>query len=192
MSNYLAIATVTAAFGRMIGEALARVDRPSAKPRVRFGPPQPDPKFVGCSLFLYGVTPNAVRGNEGLPAPAAAAVQRSRAVLDLKYLLTFAGDEKTLEPQRFLGAVVSALQAQPVLPRDAITHVIESLDYLRGSDLDQAPDDIRLAQAPLDLAVLAELWESFSPARYRLAIAYTATAVTIEAQGPSSGVGSIS
>ncbi|MDQ6942458.1 MAG: DUF4255 domain-containing protein [Candidatus Eremiobacteraeota bacterium] len=187
MSNYLAVATVTAAFGRMIGEALARVDRPSAKPRVRFGPPQPDPKFVGCSLFLYGVAPNAVRRNEVLPAPTAArsALDRSRAVLDLNYLLTFAGDEKTLEPQRFLGAVVSALQAQPVLPRDAITQVIESLDYLRGSDLDQAPDDIRLAQAPLDLAVLAELWESVSPARYRLAIAYTATAVTIEAQGNS-------
>jgi hypothetical protein len=167
----------------MIGEALARVDRPSAKPRVRFGPPQPDRQFVGCSLFLYGVSPNAARRNEGLPAPTAPGpgAERSRAVLDAKYLLTFAGDEKTLEPQRFLGAVVSALQAQPIVPRDTIKQVIESLDYLRGSDLDQAPDDVRLAQAPLDLAVLAELWESVSPAPYRLVVAYTATPVVIDA-----------
>ncbi len=91
MSNYLAIATVTAVFGDMIGKALARIPNPSGIPRVRFGPPQPDPQFVGCSLFLYGVSLQA-------------AVRRNAAVVDANYLLTFAGDEETLEPQRFLGA----------------------------------------------------------------------------------------
>ena len=175
MSNYLAIATVTAVFGRMIGDALDQVPTPSGIPRVRFGPPRPDPQFVGCSLYLYGMSQNALRRNDGRP----------RTVLDANYLLTFAGDEETLEPQRFLGAVISTVQAQPIVPRDAIKRTIESLDFLQGSDLDQEPDQIRFAQAPLDLALLAELWESFSPAAYGLSITYTAASITIDANaGP--------
>jgi hypothetical protein len=182
MSNYLALATVTATLGRMIGEALEQIPHPSGIPRVRFGPPQADPQHLGCSVFLYRVSVNPFRRNEDLPTRTAAGtlVERPRAVLDADYLLTFAGDEKTLEPQRFLGAVVSALQMQPMLPRDTIKRTIAGLDFLRNSDLDQDGGHVRLAPGMIDHQSMAQLWNTFPQVPYNVSIVYTASAIVIQ------------
>jgi hypothetical protein len=182
MSNYLALAAVTAALGRMIGEALEQIPHPSGIPRVRFGPPLSDPQHLGCSVFLYRVAVNPFRRNEDLTTRSASGVlvQRPRAVLDADYLLTFAGDEKTLEPQRFLGAVVSALQAQPLIPRDTIKRTIAGLDYLRDSDLDREPGHVRLAPGMIDHQSMAQLWNTFPQVPYNVSVVYTASAIVIE------------
>jgi hypothetical protein len=182
MSNFLALATVTATLGRMIGEALEQIPQPSGIPRVRFGPPQSDPQHLGCTVFLYRVSVNPFRRNEDLPTRNAGGtlVERPRAVLDADYLLTFAGDEKTLEPQRFLGAVVSALQAQPVIPRDTIKRTIAGLDYLHDSDLDQDAGLVRLAPGMIDHQSMAQLWNTFPQVSYNVSIVYTASAIVIQ------------
>lgn len=182
MSNYLALAAVTATLGRMIGEALEQIPHPSGIPRVRFGPPQADPQHLGCTVFLYRVSVNPFRRNEDLPTRTAAGalVERPRAVLDADYLLTFAGDEKTLEPQRFLGAVVSALQLQPMIPRDAVKRTIAGLDFLRTSDLDQDAGHVRLAPGMIDHQSMAQLWNTFPQVPYNVSIVYTASAIVIE------------
>jgi hypothetical protein len=182
MSNYLALAAVTATLGRMIGEALEQIPDPSGIPRVRFGPPQADPQHLGCSVFLYRVSVNPFRRNEDLPTrnAAGALVDRPRAVLDADYLLTFSGDEKTLEPLRFLGAVVSALQAQPVIPRDAIKRAIAGFDFLRDSDLDEDAGLIRLTPGVIDHQSMAQLWNTFPQVPYNVSIVYTASAIVIQ------------
>ncbi len=182
MSNYLALATVTATFGRLIGEALEQIPHPSGIPRVRFGPPRADAQDVGCTLSLYRVSVNAFRRDGDLPTrnAAGALVERPRAVLDADYLLTFAGDEKTLEPQRFLGVVVSALQMQPIIPRDAIKRTIADLDFLRSSDLDQDTGHIRLAPGMIDHQSMAQLWNTFPEVPYNVSIVYTASAIVIQ------------
>ena len=181
MSNYLALATVTATFGGMIGEALEQIAKPSGIPRVRFGPPLSDPQEVGCSIFLYRVSVNPFLRNDDVPTRSGdgTLTQQPRAVVDADYLLTFAGDETTLEPQRFLGAVVSALHAQPVIARDLIKRTIAGRSDLTGSDLDQG-DLVRVTPRTMDHQSMARLWSTFSQIPYKVSIVYTASPIVIE------------
>jgi hypothetical protein len=183
MSNYLALASVTAAFGRIIAEALERVPEPSGIPRVRFGTPQNDPQFIGCTLFVYRISVNAFRRNEDLPVrdEDGLYVERPAVALDAEYILTFFGEETTLEPQRFLGSVVSAVHARPVLSRDEIQRMTEATPYLRGSDLGTSLHRVRLAPTALDHHAMTQVWGTFPQIPYRISVAYTASTITIDA-----------
>jgi hypothetical protein len=182
VSNYLALATVTATVGRLVGEALERVPNPSGIPRVRFGAPQADPQYVGCSIFMYRVVMNPFRRNEDLATrdDTGRFVERPRIALDVDYLFTFAGDESTLEPQRFLGSVVSALQTQPFLARDAIRRTIAASSYLKGSDLDLDAGQIRLSPRDVDQQSMSQLWNTFPQVPYNVSVVYTASAILIQ------------
>ena len=186
MSNSLAIATVTATVARLVGQALETVNDPSGIPRVRFGPPQVDPQSVGCTIFLYRIVTNAFRRNEMLQTrnDDGAFVERPRAALDADYLFTFSGEEATLEPQRFLGAVVAAFQATPVLDREEIRRAIAGTSYLRGSDLDKGPSHVRFTPHDIDQHTMGQLWNTFPQVPYSLSIVYTASAILIDAQVP--------
>jgi Pvc16 N-terminal domain len=184
VSNYLALATVTATLARLVGEALEQIPNPSGIPRVRLGPPQADPQDVGCTIFMYRVVTNAFRRNDDLATrdDTGGFVQRPRATVDADYLLTFAGDEATLEPQRFLGSVITAIQAQPFLGRDAIRRTIAAGSFLKGSDADQQLDHIRLAPRDLDQHTMAQLWNTFPQVPYNLSVVYTASTILLDAQ----------
>jgi len=184
VSNYLALATVSATVGRVVGEALEQIANPSGIPRVRFGPPQVDAQYVGCTIFLYRVVTNPYRRNDDLPLrnDGGGFVKRPRATLDADYLFTFAGEEATLEPQRFLGSVVSALHAQPFLARDAIRRTIAASSYLKGSDLDAQIDHIRLTPHGIDQQTMGQLWMSFPQVPYNVSVVYTASAILLDAQ----------
>jgi hypothetical protein len=139
----------------------------------------------GVNIFLYQVTPNPSWRNADLPtrAGSGALVQRPRAALDLHYILTHYGNEETLEPQRLLGSVVSALHTEPVLTRRAIRETIQNQpfsDFLGDSDLDDEVELVKFTPSVMSLEDLSKLWSVFFQAPYNLSVAYQATVVFIE------------
>lgn len=182
MSNALAIATVTTALAQIARTAaqsvVAAADvlterppaSPGAAPRVR--------------LFLYQVTPNAALQNDQLPLRSAdgAAVKRPTVALDLHYLLAFQGNENELEPQRMLGAVVRDLNEKPVLMRQMIIDAVASQTFLTGSNLADAPEQVKFTPLPMSMDELSKLWSVFFQTPYALSVAYRATVVLIESE----------
>jgi len=181
MSNFLAIATVTAALKVRVENAAA-TEVSGAK--VRMGrpesPPNSDPVI---DLFLYQVTPNGALRNDDLPTRRAdgTVLQRPRAALDLHYLFSFRGDESVLEPQRLLATTIRTLHAKPVLDDGAIAAGVAFLPtVLPPSDLAQAIESVKLTPLPLSLEELSKLWSVFFQVPYNLSVAYQATVVVIE------------
>src|SRR5262245_42017018 len=146
MSNYLAIATVTATLqtllidaAAVVDEATVSVDRPTANNRNNTS---------AINVFLYQVNPNAAYRNVDLPTRRGNGdlVHRPQAALTLHYLLSFLGDDRNLEPQRLLGAAVRQLHAHPVLTNHDIVTTINNPPYdtiLPASNLAEQLDLIR-------------------------------------------------
>lgn len=189
MSNFLGIATVTAAFGQFLQDAIesavAGADVSTVRPDVTTdGVPD-----VGVNLYLYQVVPNPTFRNVDLPTRRSdgSLSQRPQIALDLNYLLTFFGDESQLEPHRLLGSVISALHSTPMLTRDTITRVIDAAvaadpaHYLADSDLAEQVESIRFSPLSLTLEELSQLWSSFFQTAYTLSIAYQVSVVLLEA-----------
>ncbi|MFZ4859039.1 MAG: DUF4255 domain-containing protein [Desulfuromonadaceae bacterium] len=184
MSNYLAIATVTAALEQLVRTAAQAVVHGS---QVLTG--RPDPNATPghrIHLFLYQVLPNGAMRNNDLPArsPDGTVVKRPTVALDLHYLLAFYGSDTELEAQRMLGAVVRDLHAKPLLTRSMIQSVIKSQTFLTGSNLADAVEQIRFTPLPLSLEEMSKLWSVFFQAPYALSVAYQSTAVLIESEEP--------
>jgi Pvc16 N-terminal domain len=186
MSNHLAIATVSAALGRLLQGALDQ-DVPGARvSHDRPGGPNDDQRR-GVNIFLFQATPNAALRNLDLPQRNAGGgfVSRPTAALDLHYLLTFYGDAPSFEPERVLGSVARRLHEQPVLDRALITATVEdaqNLPVIGESDLASAPELVRFAPTPLNLEELSKLWSILFQTAYRLSSAYRGTVVQIEAR----------
>jgi hypothetical protein len=184
MSNYMAIATVTA--------ALQQILQPAVKQAVggaSFGFSRPtadgSPKTPQVNVFLYQVTPNAAYRNRQVPGrrPDGTLVQRPMAALDLHYLFTFHGDDTQLEPQRLLGAVVTALENQPLLTPDNITSATNSTSqfpFLANSGLDQQVERIKFTPTALTIEEFSKLWSAFFQVEYSLSVAYQASVVLME------------
>lgn len=186
MSNHLAVATVTASLRRMLQGVIAADVTGATVTTVRptdtgAGLPQ-----TGVNLFLYLVTPNAEARNLDLPVRRSdgSVLQRPQAALDLHYLLSFYGDQGTLEPQRLLGSVVSALHARPLLTRDMIGDTLAdpAFSFLAGADLAAEPDIVRLSPLAYGLQELVQLWTGpFQKGEYTLSVAYRASVVLLTA-----------
>jgi hypothetical protein len=205
MSNYLAIATVTAVLRDMLQEA-AGAAVPGATVTTRRPEAVNDggQNKPGVNIFLYRVTPNAAWRNTDIEirrpdpkAPKDSAWQRvekrPQVPLNLSYLFSFYGNELELEPQRLLGSVVSAIHAHPRLAPEAIRTTVENTGHLRRPDLDpQSYLDFQVAQienvklTPIDLNLeeLSKLWSVFFQVPYALSVAYEAAAVLIEPGEP--------
>jgi hypothetical protein len=185
MSNFLAIATVTAALSQSL-QAAVGPDVPGAtvttlRPDGGGGMPP-----TGANLFLYQVTPNAAWNNMDLPTRRSGGdlIQRPQAALDLHYLLTFYGAEAQLEPQRVLGSVVRAMHARPVLTREIIRQTIAkpAFGFLTSSNLADAVELVKFTPLPLSLEELSKLWSVYFQTPYSLSIAYQGTVVLIESE----------
>ncbi len=185
MSNYLAIATVTATLREIVQEAAL-----AAIPGAYVTLHRPEhmntnaPEQAGINLFLYQVIPNTALSNVDLPTRNVdgTLIQRPQAALDLYYLLSFQGSELMQEPQRLLGSTISALHANPILTADIISSTIEKTSYLAQSDLATQIERIKLAPLNLNLEELAKLWSVFYQIPYILSVAYYVSVVLIEAQ----------
>jgi hypothetical protein len=185
MSNYLAIATVTAALQRIL-QAAIQFDVEGARVTTlrpdRLGQGTPD---KGVNLYLYQVERNGVwQSNADLKSRSRKGEngKKNHTALDLNYMISVYGSEVELEPQRLLGSVVGTLSDCGVLNADTIRETIRdpNYTYLADSDLGDRLEDLRFV--PLDLSVedLSKIWSVFFQTPYTLSIAYQATAVTIE------------
>jgi hypothetical protein len=184
MSNYLAIATVTATLRRNL-QAAIDVDVPGST--VGTGRPDGTDNGVpesGVNLFLYQVTSNPGWRNADLPTRDSdgSLDRRPQVALDLHYLLSFHGDESKLEPQRLLGSAARTLQAHPVLTRETIQDTLEDplFSFLAGSDLADSVESVKFTPSFLSLEELSKLWSVFPQTPYVLSVGYQGTVVLIE------------
>jgi hypothetical protein len=186
MSNYLAVATVTATLSRVL-QAAVGADVPGATVTTA----RPDTASNGTpaaavNLYLFQISPNAAWRNADVPTrrPDGSLVQRPQVALDLHYLLTFLGDETQLEPQRLLGSAVRTLHARPLLTRQAIRDTIAdpTFGFLAPSDLGEDVELVKCSPLPLNLEELSKLWSVFFQTPYALSVAYLATVVLIESE----------
>jgi len=193
VSNFLAIATVTAAVRQVLFDAVSK-DVPGAMVEVshtRPGGDSPATPDTGVNVYLYGVSPNAALRNDDLPTRSQSGrlAQRPRAALDLHYLLTFYGDDTALETQRLLGSVARTLHAAPTLPRAKLTEVIGANAFLKGSDMADAVEAVRFTPLSLSLDDLSKLWSVLFQTPYALSAVYQASVVLIEStQTPEPGL----
>jgi len=183
VSNWLAVATVTATLRQLVQPA-AQQAVPGAQVRTL----RPDLMFAdratsGVNLFLYRVQPNATFRNADLATRRSdgTPITRPQAALELSYLVSFFGSDETLEPQRLLGATVATLHAWPVLSADMIAAAIAAEPtYLSGSDLAQQVARVHLGLSALANDELARLWTAFPSVPLHLSVAYQAAAVLVE------------
>ena len=184
MSNFLAIATVTASLQSLLQDAL-NVDVPGATVTV-VRPDGSDNGLpgVGVNIYLYQVTPNNAWRNTDLVTRSSDGrlVNRPRVALDLHYLLTFYGADEQFEPQRVLGSVARTLHTQPVLAREVIQDAVAATPVLVNSDLAQEVELVKFMPLSLSLEELSKLWSVFFQTPYTLSMAYLATTVLIEAE----------
>jgi hypothetical protein len=185
MSNYLAIATVTATLQKILQSVVQEDVEGSRITTIRpdgLGRGTPE---TGVNLYLYQVTPVNWR-NADLPTrrTTGEVVKRPQIALDLNYILTFYGNEVELEPQRLLGSVVRTLHARPVLTQEIIEDTIadSTFRYLRESNLFQQVELVKLMPLHLSTEDLSKIWSVFFQTPYALSIAYQATAVLIESE----------
>ena len=184
MSNYLAIANVTAGLVQLLQDKVAQ-DVPgatvtNARPEGN-GAGLPN---IGVNLYLYQVTPNPHWRNEDLPTrdDQGHLRQRPRLALDLHYLLTFYGDEGQLEPQRVLGSAARTLHDQPVLTRSLIQDSQAAVPFLAASNLADENELVRFTPLVLSLEELSKLWSVFFQIPYTLSMCYQATLVFLESE----------
>lgn len=187
MSNYKALATVTATLSKLVQEAInsqigaQQMNNPTVS---HLRPDASGLPTTGVNIFLYQVTTNPAWRNVDLPARNADGqlVTRPRVALDLHYLLSFYGSDTTLEPQQLLGQTVSALHAKPVLTRTQVKQAIEDVAnlYLDKSDLADEVELVKFTPLPLSLEELSKLWSVFFQTQYTLSIAYHATVVLLD------------
>lgn len=180
MSNFLAIATVTAALQQVL---LTPVTNAVASASVGFN--RPDPSNLTTPLvniYLYQIAPNAAYRNADLPTRRSdgSLSQRPQAAFDLHYLFTFHGNDSQLEPQRLLGAVVTALHAQPLLSQSNINSAVTSFGFLAGSGLESQVERIKFTPMALSLEEFSKVWSVFFQVEYSLSAAYQASVVLME------------
>lgn len=180
MSNFLAIATVTAALQQLltdpvsqaVGGALVGFSRPDASASTT----------PLVNIFLYQITPNSAYRNADLPTRRSdgSLSRRPQAAFDLHYLFTFHGNDAQLEPQRLMGAVATALHAQPLLSTDNINSAVTNFGFLAGSQLESQVERIRFTPTALSLEEFSKLWSVFFQVEYSLSAAYQASVVLME------------
>src|SRR5947209_1047082 len=171
MSNFLAIATVTAALQRILQLSLEQDVTGATVVTTRPGDTAGANPQHGLSLFLYQVTPNAAFRNSDLPTRrsdgSSVVLNRPRAAIDLHYLLIFYGDESQLEPQRMLGSVIRVMHAQPILSPDiirsttgsaAVGGTTSSFGFLANSNLADQIEQVRFTPINMSLEELSKVW----------------------------------
>jgi len=186
MSNPLAVATVTASLAQHISSFISD-GRPLQIPgaRVTFLNPSSEQLQTGEStvnIFLFRVNRNASLNNNDLPTRSGGAgfMNRPSAAVDLDYLVTFFGDDRELAPQRLLGSVVSGLHAEPVLGRKLIQDTIDATPWLKGSDLADQVESVKVTQAMVEPDLMVRFWTELIKSDYQLSVFYHASVVLLD------------
>lgn len=197
MSNSLAVATVTAAFGNHLARFIDDPDLPGSRDK----PDRPASIVPGArvttlhpgtaslrdgdplvNLYLFRVTRNPFEANHDLPTRAAGgrALASPTARLDLDYMITFFGDDTRLETHRLLGGVVAGLHAAPALDQALVQATIAHTPWLAGSTLGERAAPITIMPMSLPPDAMARLWSEFVNQPYQLTVLYTVSAIGLE------------
>jgi hypothetical protein len=186
MSNFLAVAAVTATLRRALQSVVAQDVSGATATSVRPDGGDRALPAPGVNIFLYQVTPHADWSANDLPVRRSDGTvqQLPAAALDLHYLLSFHGDDSLLETHRLLGSVTRTLHARPIITRQMVLDTITdpTFSYLAASDLADAIDLVRLVPLGLSLDEIFHLWSGlFAQTQYYLSVAYRASAVLLTA-----------
>jgi Pvc16 N-terminal domain len=194
MSNYFAIATVTATIRNILTNGIRDdiddidVDVTSQPPDI--GLEQPADRL---NIFLYSIVPNIGYSNLDLPSRSPGTgqlIQRQHLGLNLYYLLTaYARDNKELNSQRILGSAMIILNEKSMLTRNLINDALGASPEIVGSDLVDQVDIVKISLNPISSDELSRLWSSFFRANYRTSVSYQATVVLLDSarQQPKPG-----
>ncbi|NJR53129.1 MAG: DUF4255 domain-containing protein [Leptolyngbyaceae cyanobacterium CSU_1_3] len=191
MSNYLAIATVTATLRHLI-QSVIQVDVAGARvTTVRpdtSGSGTPD---VGVNIFLYQAVPSLAWRNSDLRPrrPKGELTKQAQAGIDLYYLFSFHGNEVELEPQRLLGSTIRTLVDQPILTPELIRETMNNstLDFLSRSDLADQIERVTFTPVSMNTDDLSKIWSVFLQTPYVLSFAYQGSTVLLEGDKPGQG-----
>lgn len=185
MSNYLAIATVTATLQRTLQGSIqtdvdgARVTtvRPD---RLSSGSPE-----AGVNIYLYDILMNPAWRSADLRQRHSDEkyTKRSQTGLDLYYLLTCYGNDVELEPQRLMGSIIRTLNSQSNISQEMIRETVadSTLTFLADSDLAQQVETISITPVDLNVEEISKIWSVFFQTPYCLSIAYKTSIVLIDA-----------
>ncbi|MFB2891743.1 DUF4255 domain-containing protein [Aerosakkonemataceae cyanobacterium BLCC-F50] len=189
MSNYLAIATVTATLQRTL-QAAIQVDLPGAKvTTVRPDGSGSKTPEVGVNIYMYQAIPNPAWRNADLRnrRPKGDLIKQAQAGLDLYFLMTFYGNEVELEPQRLLGSTLRTLVDQPILTAEIIRETVShpSFKYLADSTLEQQAERVTIVPLNMTTEELSKIWSVFFQTPYTLSFACQGGVVLIEGYRPS-------
>jgi hypothetical protein len=190
MSDFRALATVTAALQRVLQAAVQADVSGATVTAVRPGDDAAASlPTTGINLYLYQLTQKAFRANDGLPTRRGdgSAVQRPVAPVELHYLLSCYGNEQKLEPQRLLGSAVGFLNAQPQLTRAQIQAAVAdpANSFLAGADLADQIDLVRFSAMNLTLDELSRLWSVMLQTPYVLSATFKAATVLLDRPIPT-------
>lgn len=183
MSNYLAVATVTATLQRTL-QAAVQIDIEGARiTTVRpsdIGNGTPE---TGVNLFLYQVITNPALNNiDATPLRSRGNPTKRQAALDLYYMFSFYGNETELEPQRLLGSVMRVLNDKRVITQEMIRGACRdsTLPFLQNSDLADQVQQLSVVPIDLNLDDLSKAWSVFFQIPYMLSVAYKVLVVLVE------------
>lgn len=192
MTNYRAVAAVTAALRERIGDALAGVISLAGTTNLRPANSVNETSPPTVNVFLYRAVPNASLRNAADPVRDASGqvIRQVVAAWDLHYLLTFVGDEAQLEPDLLMGATVVALTAGAALEKGFMAAVDTTLRAQEGNRVLAAGSGLDAEQArlvkltPTEMSVetMAQLWGSLTSESYALSLAYEASVVVMSAE----------
>jgi hypothetical protein len=184
MSNYHAIATVTAA----ISHILAGVKHDVPGTNITTKPPDVLGSQTAANtvnLFLYQVTHNIGYKDWDLPTrnTRGELVKKPLLPLNLDYLLTaYATDNDELQAHQILASAIRILHENSVLTRDMVRATIQAEAKIAGSDLADQVELVKITPRPLSLEEITKLWSSFFQTNYRISVAYQATVVLLESK----------
>lgn len=185
MSNYLAIATVTATLQRLL-QAAAQMDvdgvRVTTVQPGQIGRGTPE---TGINLFLYQVSRNpALKNADSVPARTKGNPVKRQTAIDLYYMISFYGNDTELEPQQLLGSTIRTFNDRPSLSCEAIQETIadSSFRFLANSNLAAQVQQITINPVDLSLDDLSKAWSTFFQTTYLLSVTYRVTMVTIEGE----------
>ena len=189
MSNYLAIATVTATLQRTLQQAIqSDVDGARVTTARPDGSGSGTPE-TGVNLYLYHLKRNPAWGNSDMPSRQRKGemVKRNQIALDLYYLLSFYGNEAELEPHRLLGSALRTMEDRAILSPQMIRETVSepTFNFLSDSDLAEQLDMVRAELLPVSTDELSKVWSAFFQTPYSLSVAYKVTVVLLEGEDPS-------
>ncbi|MGD1873299.1 MAG: DUF4255 domain-containing protein [Mastigocoleus sp.] len=185
MSNYEAVATVTAVLQRILQSAVqADIDGvrvTTIQPRnIGNGTPE-----IGINLFLYHVVRNAALNNmDTTPFRSKGLSLKRQAALDLYYMISFYGNDIELEPQRLLGSVVRTFNDYPSIKPEAIAQVTADTNFrfLRSNNTINQIQQLQVVPIDISLDDLSKIWSVFFQSPYLLSLAYKVTMVMIDGE----------